>query len=123
MHPFVETISIAGTLGAVLVAVIVVLTLFFRGLSRFSNPDTKLVTLAVRGILKPNTVVSVHLVGREVFERVRFIGFTRSGTGKTHLPFELNNLVILEDDQKQRYLVKAKNIRMIVVAPEANRGC
>jgi hypothetical protein len=64
----------------------------------------------------------VHLAGGQTFEEVRFIGFTNSETLKTHLPYELNGMVILEDEGKTRYLVRAKNIRMIVVPPDVERS-
>lgn len=118
MHPFVETISIAGAVVAVIVAAIVVLTLFFRGLSWISSAGSVPDTIAVRGVLKKDTLATVHLSGGELFERVRFIGFTNTETMKTRLPYELNGMVILEDEKKQRYLVRAKNIRMIIVAPD-----
>ena len=50
---------------------------------------------------------------------MRFVGFTNSQTLKTHLPHELNGMIILEDEQKQRYLVRARDVRKIVIAPEA----
>ena len=118
MHPFEETISIAGAVGAVIVGAIVVLTIFFRTLSWLTGGKPE--TIAVRGVLKKDTYATVHMAGRETFERVRFIGFTNTDTMKMRLPFELNNMVILEDEQKQRYLVRAKDIRMIVVAPDAS---
>ena len=118
MHPFVETISIAGAVAAVIVGAIVVLTLFFRGLAWLSSAGSKPETLAIRGVLKKNTLATIHLSSGETFERVRFVGFTNSETMKTHFPFELNGMVILEDEQKTRILVRAKNIRMIVVGHE-----
>ena len=118
MHPFEETISIAGGVAAVIVAAIVVLTLFYRGLAWLSGAGAKPETIAVRGVLKKNTFATVHLAGGQTFEKVRFIGFTNSETLKTHLPYELNGMVILEDEGKTRYLVRAKNIRMIVVPPD-----
>jgi len=116
MHPFIETISIAGGVAAAIVGAIVILTLFYRGIAWISGgakPDT----IAVRGVLKKNTLATVHVAGSKPFERVRFIGFTNSQTVKTHLPFELNGMVILEDESKTRFLVRAKDIRMIVVQP------
>lgn len=120
MHPFVETISIAGAVAAVIVAAIVVLTLFFRGLARITGgakPDT----LAVRGVLKKDTLATVHVAGHEPFERVRLIGFTNSQTMKTHMPFELKGMVILEDEKKTRYLVRARDIKMIIVPPDTEQ--
>ena len=57
---------------------------------------------------------------RRYFLLFRFIGFTNTETMKAHLPFELNGMVILEDEQKTRFPVRAKNIKMIVVAAEAD---
>lgn len=120
MHPFTETVSVVGAVVTAIVAGIMVLTLFFRGMAWISGASAKPETVAVRGVLKKDTLATVHLVGGTKFERVRLIGFTNSETMKTHLPFELNGMVILEDEQKQRFLVRAKNIQMIVIAPEGD---
>jgi hypothetical protein len=120
MNTFIETISVAGGLGLVLVFVIVVLTLFYRTLRWISGTDTKPDVIFLRGVLKSDTLATVHVSGREVFERVRLTGFLQSRSGKTQFPFEFNNMVILEDEQKQRYLIRSKDIRMIVIAPVAN---
>jgi len=118
MHPFVETISVAGAIGAVIVAAIVVLTLFFRGMSWISRAGSKPETIAIRGVLKKDSFATVHLTGGDTFERVRFVGFTKSETSKPHLPFELRGMVILEDEGGTRFLVRARSIRLIVVAPD-----
>lgn len=117
MHPFVETISIAGGIGAAIVAAVVLLTLFYRGLSWITAGE-KLETISVRGVLKKDTLATVHVAGHTPFKRVRFIGFTNSQTMKTHLPWELNGMVILEDENNTRVLVRAKDIKMIVVPPD-----
>lgn len=123
MHLFIETISVVGAVLLAIVAAIIVLTLFFRGLSWVSGEGSRPDTIAVRGFLKKDTLATVHLAGGKTFERVRFIGFTNVQTSKSHLPFELNGMVILEDEQKQRYLVRAKNIQLIVVAPDVDSVC
>jgi hypothetical protein len=117
MHPFIETISIAGGIGAAIVAAVILLTLFYRGMSWITGgqkPDT----ISVRGVLKKDTLATVHVAGHKPFERVRFIGFTNSQAMKTHLPWELNGMVILEDETKTRFLVRAKDIKMIIVPPD-----
>ena len=60
--------------------------------------------------------------GSETFDRVRLIGFTNTESMKTHLPYELNGMVILEDERERRFLVRAKAIRMIVVEPESDHA-
>lgn len=118
MHPFIETLSLAGGFAAALVAAIVLLTLFYRGLAWLSR-DTKPTTLAVRGVLQPGTLATVHLVGGTIFEQVQVIGFTGPESFKTHLPMDLQGMVILEDASKVRTLIRAKDIRMIVVTAPA----
>jgi hypothetical protein len=116
MHPFVETISIVGGVVIALVAGIIVLSLFFKTLAWLGGrkPDT----LSIRGVIGRNTLVTVHMVGGQSFERVQFVGFTASQNMKAHLPWELNGMVILEDELHQRSLVRAKDIKMIAVPPE-----
>ncbi len=94
------------------------LAIFFTLLSRINRSGAKPETIAVRGILKKDTWATVHMTSSETFERVRFIGFTNTDSMKTRLPHELNGMVILEDPDKRRFLVRAKAIRMIVVDPE-----
>ncbi len=122
MNTFLETLSLVGAIAIVLLGTVMVLTLFFRTLSWISGAGSKPETMAIRGVLKKNTYAKVHLTSGETFDRVRFVGFTNIQTLKTHLPYELNGMVILEDEQKQRTLVRAKNIRMIVVAADADSG-
>jgi hypothetical protein len=88
---------------------------FFTLLHWVANAGAKPDTMAVRGVLKKDTWGKVHMSGSETFERVRFIGFTNTESTKTHLPYELNGMVILEDERGCRFLVRAKAIRMIVV--------
>jgi hypothetical protein len=57
------------------------------------------------------------MVGGSQFDRVKFVGFTNTESFKTNLPHELNGMVILEDEQRRQTLIRAKDIRMIVVEP------
>lgn len=96
MHLFIETISIAGGIGAAIVAAIILLTIFYQGMSWITGgkkPDA----FPIGGVLTKHTLATVHVAGHEPFQRVRFIGFTNSQTMKPHLPWELNGMVILED--------------------------
>jgi hypothetical protein len=118
VHPFIETISVAGAIAAAIVGAIIVLSLFYLAVSWLSGGE-KPDAIGVRGVLSKDTLVTVHVSGRKPFERVRFVGFTDSLSKKTHLPFELSGLVIFEDERKTRFLVRSKDIRMIVVPTEA----
>ena len=115
-------IEMFSTLGVGVLCVVLgvmALAIFFSLLSRINNAGAKPDTISVRGVLKKDTWATVHMAGSETFDRVRFVGFTNTETMKTHLPYELNGMVILEDEQKRRFLVRAKSIRMIVVEPDA----
>lgn len=116
----IETFSTFGV--GILCAVlgIMALAIFFMLLNRLGG-GAKPETMAVRGVLKKDTWATVHLQGGETFEQVRFIGFTSTESIKAQLPYDLNGMVILEDPDGKRYLVRAKAIRMIVIAPVPER--
>ncbi|ELP34619.1 hypothetical protein [Rhodopirellula baltica] len=115
----IEMFSTLGVGVLCIVLGVMALAIFFTVLSRITSGDTKPDTMSVRGVLKKNTWATVHMTGSETFDRVRFIGFTNTDSMKTHLPYELNGMVILEDEERRRFMVRAKAIRMIVVEPEA----
>ena len=98
------------------------LALFFSALSWLRGRGAKPEPMAVRGVLKKDTWATVHMQGREPFERVRLIGFTSTESFKTQLPYDLNGMVILEDPEGRRFLVRAKDIRLIVIAPAESPG-
>ena len=113
----IETLSTFGVGILCIVLGIIVLAVFFKVLSWLVSQGTKPETMAVRGVLKKDTWATVHMQGEKAFERVRFIGFTNTDSIKTHLPYDLHGMVILEDQDGTRFLVRAKAIRMIVIAP------
>lgn len=115
MHPFVETISVAGGVAAAFVFSIMALALFFHVLAWMTGKGQRPDSLAIRGILKKETMATVEMEDGKKFERVRFLGYTNAQSIKNALPFELNGLVILDDEPGNRYLVRAKDIRMITI--------
>lgn len=118
MHTFQETAGAFGGAATVIVGTIVFLTLFFKAIAWLSRQGAAPETMGVRGVVGKNHLVAVHLTNGRTFDGVRLIGFTNSQSAKAHLPFELNGMVILEDEQQQRYLVRAKDVKMIVVPPK-----
>ena len=114
----IEMFSTLGVGVLCIVLGVMALAIFFTVLGRVKRAGQTPETIAVRGILTRDTWAKVYMSGSEDFERVRFIGFTNTESIKTHLPYELNGMVILEDQEGRRFLVRAKSIRMIVIEPE-----
>lgn len=116
----IETFSTVGV-GVLCIALgIIVLSVFFNLLARMAGSigEARSQNLTVRGVIKKDTWVAVHMIGGETFERVRLLGFTKeSEFSKTNLPPDLYGMVILEDSESKRYLVRSKAIRMILIAP------
>jgi hypothetical protein len=117
-----ETFSTIGVAVLCIALGIMALAIFFSVLSWLGSRGAAPEVMAVRGVLKKDTWATVHLQGAETFERVRFIGFTSTASLKNRLPYELDGMVILEDPEGKRYLVRAKAIRMIVIAPATPGG-
>ena len=115
----IETLSTFGVGIFCITAAIMVLALFFKLSARVSDSAVEPDSVAIRGVLKKDTWATVHMTGSEkTFERVKFVGFTNSASIKHHLPYQLDGMVILEDPLGCKFLVRAKNIRMIVVEKE-----
>ena len=93
----IEMFSTLGVGVLCIVLGIIALAIFFTVLGRISREGPPPETIAIRGILTRDTWAKVYMSGSEDFERVRFIGFTNTESMKTHLPYELNGMVILED--------------------------
>ena len=115
----IEMFSTFGVAILCIVLGIISLSIFFTFLVRSDSAEAKPDTLAIRGILKKDTWVSIH-TSNETFKRVRFIGFTNTESFKTHIPYDLDGMVILEDPEQKRYLIRAKSIRLIEIAAEEN---
>lgn len=123
MELFLEAVSVVGGIALVIVVTVVALTLFFHGIARFARGGrSRHDDIPVRKILKTDTLATVYAGGGRTFERVRVLGFTRSDPIKSPWPYELGGMVILEDEQQLRVFVRAKNIQMIVVAPEGRES-
>lgn len=118
MRTALEMLATFGVAVVCIVLGVMALSIFFMILARFASDGTKPDSIAIRGILKKDTWATVHMTGAETFKKVRFLGFTNSEGIKAGLPMDLNGMVILEDEKGTHFLVRAKAIRMIVIAPE-----
>jgi hypothetical protein len=123
MRLFIETVN---SIGAVVFAItagitvgVMALSLFFRGLDGlFAKPKAEMITF--EDVLKRGTLATVHMAGDKMFERVRFVGVPNAETTRSYLPYELNGMVIFDDEKGRRLLVRAENVQLIEIAPDAD---
>jgi hypothetical protein len=87
MHPFIQAASVAGGVGAAIVASVILLTHFHRALAWISGSG-KTSTIAVQGVLQNDTLATVHVDGQEPLERVRLVGVTNTHLTDTHVSWE-----------------------------------
>jgi hypothetical protein len=118
-HTAAETFSTFGV-GILCISLgIMALAAFFKLLSCLGSFGRSAEPISVRGVLTKSTWATVHMSsGAGTFQRVRIMGFTNRESMKTNLPYDLHGMVILEDQNAKRFLVRAKAIRMIVIEPE-----
>jgi hypothetical protein len=120
MDNFLNVLGGAGALGLVFVAVIVVLSLFFKAMRAISPPpDSTPEPLAIRGVIGKDTLVRVRMICGVTYESVLFIGHTSSSFSKSGLPPALSHMLILEDPEGRRHLIREKDVRTIEIDPPA----
>lgn len=94
---------------------IIVLSVFFKVLSRFGKTKDEPPLIKLKGFFKNAEFVDVHLGGMSVLKKVRVVGVSDSyQIGKGGFPHELHGMVVLEKENKKRIMIKAKLITMIV---------
>ena len=117
MQEFQFIISVTSAVVGTIVCAIMVLTIFFKIVSRFSHDKTSLKTITIENLLDETTQVVVRLKDGTQFENIRIIGHSNSAAADNLLPYELQNLVILEQLDGTRLMIPAKLIHGIVVPP------
>ena len=116
MNDLPDSFIVVGSI----VAGIMILTFFFKLINWIECLVKKNPTrIAFKGVLNEQTRVTVFLANGTTFENVRLRGFTDTSSMKEHLPYELNNMVILEHANGRHSLIPARNIRIIETQPEA----
>ncbi|MHC4399962.1 MAG: hypothetical protein ACYTG0_09805 [Planctomycetota bacterium] len=108
MHPFIEAISVVG---AACIGIIALVT-FFVCFSWLSGKARRQAPVKLQGLLNESDRVTMHLAGGKKLENVRFVGLTDPASLKG-LPFDLANMVIVEDESGLRTLIRANLVRMI----------
>ena len=109
-----ETFSQVFGFVAAISAGIIILTIFFTGLSYVKRLFGGASIVKMKGFLKDGKLVNVHLSNGRIIEKVRFVGFTDQSSAKNlNIPYQLSSLVVLESAKGARILVKADAVRTI----------
>ncbi len=98
---------------------IIILAIFFTLLGYLNRAIGGGKIIKLRGFLKEAAWVNVHLIGGNTLERRKFVGFTDSPPAKGNIPFQLRNMVVLEDEKGLRTLIKSDAIKMIEEVEDA----
>ncbi len=92
---------------------VIILAVFFSLLNLVNRLAGGNKLIKFRGLLKEAAWVNVHLIGGNTLTRMKFVGFTDPPSAKGNVPFQLRNMVVLENEHGLRTLIKAETIRMI----------
>jgi len=115
MNPFLQTFSLFGGAVAAICCGMILSTLFFKVMSWLSRTTTSPESVEIQGVITNKTWCSITLNSGQKYENVRVIGMTKSQSGSSDLPLELDRMLILEDAQQQRYLIRAKNVLAVAI--------
>ncbi len=98
---------------AALCAGIMILTVFFKILGALSHSRRGLEIVKMKGFVREGKLVHIHLSGGKSLLGVRFVGFTERNSIKAGFPFELSNMVVLENTNGTRVFIRADSVKMI----------
>ena len=113
MDVFLQTFGIVGGVVLAVVLGIVALSLFFTAMGR-SGRHGGAATPVLTDLLIPDSLVTVHLVDGTSLGPARYVGIAAGGAGGI-VPYELEGMVILRDEQSRHILVRAKVVRSMVI--------
>lgn len=94
---------------------IMVLSVFFWLLAKIDNKLRKPANLLhVKGILDKGQRINIHFNRSQTMMNVRFAGIiSEKQAEKGGLPYQLVGMMVVEDAEQKRFLVKADTIRMV----------
>jgi hypothetical protein len=119
--------AFSQTLGAVigLCIGVIVLTLFFKGLHYLGTlwPGNSGKILVAQDFIKKDSLVTIKITGGETFERVKFVGFTKSQIhGKDAIPFPYARTAVFENEAGERLFIPSTTIQFIKEIPAPTRS-
>jgi hypothetical protein len=109
MESFYETL---GIIVAICIG-IMILAVFFTTLSMIKRKFSKSPILKVEGFLNESKKVNLHLNRGHILKEVYFVGVVDHDQAKDNLPYQFVGMVVIEDSEKKRSMIKAETIRMI----------
>jgi hypothetical protein len=109
MNTFYDSV---GFVAAICIGIIV-LTLFFTAIGHFKRKTSGVEILKFKGFIGDGKLVNVHLSGGKSLLGVRFVGFTDQGLGKSGLPYQFLNMVVLETAKGSRIFLRGGSVKMI----------
>jgi len=90
-----------------------ILALFFTALGMLKRKISSSPILKVKGFLNESKKVNLHLNRGQSFKDVYFIGVVDQHQAKENLPYQFVGMIIIEDLEKKRTMIRAETIRMI----------
>lgn len=109
MDTFIQTFGFV----AALCAGVILLALFFTGLGYFKRAIRESGVVTVSGFVRDGKLVKVFLRDGHVTPKVRFIGFTESGSKNLAIPHPLSCMAVFESESGARLLIRPDSIKMI----------
>ena len=98
---------------AALCAGIIILALFFTGLSYIKRSTRGFNIVKMKRFIKDGRLVNVHLSNGRIFSGVRFIGFTNQSSTGGGIPYPLSQMVVCETAEGARIFFRADAVRVI----------
>ena len=103
---------IFGFVAAVCLGVMI-LTLFFNGISYLKNHTSGFEVVTMKGFIKDGRLVNIHLSNGTVYRGVRFVGFTDQSSANKSVPYPLAQMVVCETVNGARVLFRPEAVRII----------
>ena len=104
--------QVFGFIAAICIG-IMVLTVFFTGLSYLKNRTRGFDIVRMKGFIKDGKMVNIHLGSGAVYRGVRFVGFSDQSSAKGGVPFQLAQMVVCETQKGARVLFRPEAVRII----------
>jgi hypothetical protein len=104
--------QVFGFVAAICIGIIV-LTAFFTAVGYFKNKTRGFEIVKMKGFVKDGRLVNVHMSSGQVYQSLRFIGFSDQNSTKGGVPFQLSQMVVCERQKGARVFFRPDSVRII----------